>query len=73
MIFTKQREETFLALSDESQQKVVKIYEIAVMYQDHKMRQIDSAEFDYLYDLEYRTLCYITQMYKARLNNIEGE
>jgi hypothetical protein len=73
MILTKEREEIFLTLSDESQEKVLKIYEIAILFAKHKMKPINSEEFDYLYDLDYTALCNIVNVYKARLNNIEGE
>lgn len=68
----------FMKLSQESQEKVTMIYEIASMLAHYRQPQLTADEFDVLYDKTLDELglmsCYIkSQCHNAVYPNIEGE
>jgi hypothetical protein len=73
----------FNTLTDESQQKVECIYNIAIMLKEMKAPPLNTVDFDFLYDKELDDLDHLTGYIRSRsragmlmtfnVDNIEGE
>lgn len=65
--------EAFLALSNESAEKVECIYHLAMVLDSYNCPKLTPREFDFLYDKNLKELRRITNYISLTVDDIEGE